>query len=129
MSPLDVVCAVIQRNGKILAAKRRPGGPTGGKWEFPGGKVKNGETPEQAVCREVAEELGCTVAPLRRLKPNLHEYPQFSVLLLPIICELESGEPNALEHVEIKWLQTDELPRLDWSDADEPILSQLPCHR
>ena len=61
MKHIDVVCALIERDGKVLVAKRSAGVSTGGKWEFPGGKIKAGETPEQAVCREIVEELGCEI--------------------------------------------------------------------
>ena len=122
MKALDVVCAVIERDGKILAAKRQPGGPAGNKWEFPGGKIKAEETPEQAVCREITEELDCLVRPTRRLKLNFHVYPEFSLSLLPIVCEIIEGEPSAIEHAEIRWVVTSRLDSLDWADADRPIV-------
>lgn len=121
-APLDVVCAVIERDGKILVAKRQPGGPAGGKWEFPGGKIKRGETADEAICREIEEELGCTVRPLGELNRTLHEYPNFTVSLLPMICELDSGEPKALEHAEIRWLAANQLISLDWAEADLAIV-------
>lgn len=121
--PLDVVCAVIERDGKILVAKRQPGGPAGGKWEFPGGKIKSGETANEAICREIEEELGCTVRPLGGLNRTLHEYSNFTISLLPMICELDSGEPKALEHTEIRWLAADQLSNLDWAEADLAIVT------
>ena len=128
VAPLDVVCAIIERDGKILVAKRQPGGPAGDKWEFPGGKIRRGETADEAICREIAEELGCTVRPLGELKRTLHKYPDFTVSLLPMICELDAGEPKALEHAEIKWLVADQLSILDWAEADLAIVTEY-LHR
>ena len=122
MKHLEVVCAIITRKDDVLAAKRHPGGPAGDKWEFPGGKIKAGETPEQAICREIAEELTCRVRPKKRLKSNFHVYPVFSISLLPIVCEIIEGEPNAIEHAEIRWVVTAQLDSLDWADADRPIV-------
>lgn len=122
MKHLEVVCAIITRKDDVLAAKRHPGGPAGDKWEFPGGKIKAGETPEQAICREIAEELTCRVRPKKRLKSNFHVYPEFSISLLPIVCEIIEGEPNAIEHAEIRWVVTAQLDSLDWADADRPIV-------
>ena len=122
MKHLDVVCAIIEKNCYVLAAKRRPGGTTGNKWEFPGGKVKINETPEQAIRREINEELGVAVKPIERLAVNHHKYPDFEISLLPIICEITAGEPEAVEHAEIKWLKSEQLLKLDWAEADEPIV-------
>lgn len=125
MTHLEVVCALIERDGKVLVAKRAAGGPTGGKWEFPGGKIKACETPEQAVCREIVEELTCLVRPKRRLKSSFHVYPEFSISLLPIVCEIIEGEPSAIEHAEIRWVVSSRLDSLDWADADRPIVETI----
>tara|TARA_B100001057_G_scaffold134768_1_gene134207 strand:+ start:1768 stop:2163 length:396 start_codon:yes stop_codon:yes gene_type:complete len=121
MTHIEVVCALIERDGKVLVAKRAAGGPTGGKWEFPGGKIKAGETSEQAVCREIVEELGCTIEPIRQLGANNHAYPEFSITLQPILCRIIRGEPVAIEHALIKWVSGDQMESLDWADADVPI--------
>ena len=106
----------------MLAARRQPGGPVGDKWEFPGGKIKINETPEQAIQREIKEELGVTIKPIERLEINHHTYPEFKISLLPITCDITEGEPVAIEHAEIRWIATEKLLNLDWADADLPIL-------
>jgi 8-oxo-dGTP diphosphatase len=121
---LEVVCAIITRKDDVLAAKRHPGGPAGGKWEFPGGKIKVNETPEQAIQREIKEELGVTIKPIERLEINHHTYPEFKISLLPITCDITKGEPVAIEHAEIRWIATEKLLDLDWAEADEPIVRQ-----
>jgi 8-oxo-dGTP diphosphatase len=93
-----------------------------GKWEFPGGKLRSGETAEQAIIREIAEELGCHVQPRKTFASNTHDYANFSITLIPLLCELIDGEPKALEHAEILWAVPSELAKLDWAEADIPIL-------
>ena len=122
MKKLDVVCAIISREESILAAKRHPGGPAGDRWEFPGGKIEANETPEQAIEREIKEELGVAVNAIKRLTANHHAYPEFTISLLPIICEITQGEPVAIEHAEIRWVASEQLLDLDWSEADKPIV-------
>ena len=122
MKHLEVVCAIIEKDCSVLAAKRRPGGPTGNKWEFPGGKIKANETPETAIQREIAEELGVAIRPVERLRINHHTYPEFRITLLPIVCEITAREPRAIEHAEIKWMATEKLLYLDWAEADKPIV-------
>ena len=118
---LDVVCAIIEREDKVLIARRLPGGPTGNKWEFPGGKIDPGETAEQAIVREISEELGCIVEPSKRLALVKHTYPEFIIFLLPICCEISEGYPFALEHAEIRWVPQKQLIDYDWADADLQI--------
>lgn len=122
---LEVVCAVIVHDGRVLAARRKPGGDAGGKWEFPGGKVKRGESYEEAICREITEELSCSVKVVQVLKPNVHRYPSLSLRLTPIVCSLAAGLPVALEHQELAWLCTRDLPGIDWAAADLPVVDQL----
>ena len=122
MKHLDVVCAIITRKDNVLAAKRHPGGPAGDKWEFPGGKMKVNETSEQAIQREIKEELDVSIKPIERLEINHHTYPEFKISLLPIICEISDGEPVAIEHAEIRWIAPEKLLDLDWAEADEPIV-------
>lgn len=119
---ISVVCALLERDGTLLAAKRTDKGPRGGKWEFPGGKIEAGESPEHALVREVAEELGCVVRPIETWPWSTHAYDDLTVTLVPIRCELTSGEPVALEHAELRWACPDDLERLDWAEADLPIV-------
>jgi len=91
------------------------------KWEFPGGKINSGETPKKAVIREITEELSCLVNPLDVRKANIHNYLNFSINLIPLICEVVKGEPRALEHQEIKWVLPRNFYQFDWAEADIPI--------
>ena len=128
VTPVEVVCAIIVDGSRVLVAKRQPGGAAGGKWEFPGGKVKPGESNAQAVVREIAEELACSVEVVdqaQALEANLHHYPSICIRLVPIICSLKAGPPLALEHEELEWLSLSEMRSLDWAEADIPIVEQI----
>jgi 8-oxo-dGTP diphosphatase len=92
------------------------------KWEFPGGKIHQGEPPEQCVVREVGEELGLQVAIVRSLPPVSYDYPDFSVTLYPFICSVISGKITLHEHKALLWLSPSELLSLDWVAADFPII-------
>jgi len=93
-----------------------------GAWELPGGKIDADESAEAAIVREIAEELGCTVRPLERLRQCTHAYPDLTVTLWPVRCEIVGGEPTALEHAQIRWVQPDDLESLDWSGADVAVV-------
>ena len=118
---VTVVCALIERAGRLLVAKRGTGKARAGRWEFPGGKLHDGESAEQALVREVREELDCAVRPLRRLPRVEHRYPDIAVTLLPFVCAIEDGAPRACEHAELRWVDASDVRSLDWSEADLPI--------
>ena len=118
-----VACAIIERDGKILAVQRSELMDLPLKWEFPGGKIHQGEPPEQCVVREVSEELNLQIAVSRLLSPVSHDYPDFSVTLYPFICSIVSGEITLHEHKALLWLSPSELFSLDWLAADFPIIS------
>lgn len=122
---VDVVGAVIVRDGLILAARRGPQMSTPGLWEFPGGKVEPGEEPAAALRREILEELGCEVAVGPMIATTEHEYPHGTVILTTYRCTLEAGEPRATEHDELRWLPAASLNALDWSPADLPTVALL----
>jgi 8-oxo-dGTP diphosphatase len=126
VTPLRVTCAVIQRaDGLILAAQRPDGKSLGGKWEFPGGKVDAGETPEMAIVRELREELDVTVVVEKSLAIVHHQYPSFLIELHPFIVRIVSGELHAKEHQAIAWLTLPELRQLDLATADIPVVDEL----
>ena len=123
---IDVTCAIIQRrDGRILAAQRSRGSHLGLKWEFPGGKVDDGEEPEACIIRELDEELGIIVTVVDRLEPNVHHYEGKSVRLIPFYCDIESGHPISREHEQITWVTVESLESLDWAEADIPIVKQV----
>jgi 8-oxo-dGTP diphosphatase len=125
---IHVSCAIIERDGHILAARRSDSVSMPGKWEFPGGKMKPREEPEDCVQREILEELGLAIKILRPLPPYFHEYKDFEILLYPFICtpvKTKSGEVKKLtlkDHSEVRWDRPENLTTLDWAEADIPVL-------
>jgi 8-oxo-dGTP diphosphatase len=122
---ISVTCAIIQRDDKILAAQRGQDTHLSGKWEFPGGKVDEGESEEDCIIREIREELGVEVTPTSRLSENVHDYGDKQIRLIPFQCELVSGEPVAREHASLRWVSIHDLADLTWCEADVPIVEQL----
>jgi 8-oxo-dGTP diphosphatase len=119
---LRVTCAIVERDGRVLAARRSVSMSQPLKWEFPGGKIRDGESPEECLARELVEELGIRVRVGRALAPATHRYPAFAVTLYPFACAIESGEIVLHEHAEAVWLPPGELKSLDWADADVPVV-------
>jgi len=99
------------------------------KWEFPGGKIEPGESPEECLKRELVEELGVHVRVKQRLPAGVHHYPTFAVTLHPFICVIESGEIVLHEHAAVTWLPPDELLTLDWPEADLPVIASYRAER
>ena len=94
------------------------GGHEGGKWEFPGGKLEAGESPQQALARELKEELDITVTVGRFLDARISSYPEKTVMLLFYECALSEGEPRALEHERIRFVSVSQVFSYDLADAD-----------
>lgn len=122
---ISVVGAVIVREGLILCAQRGPGGDLPGMWEFPGGKIEAGETPHDALAREIAEELECEVAVGELITTTTHEYDFGIIVLTTFYCELLSGTPVLTEHSEVRWLSRAELSALGWAPADIPAVELI----
>jgi 8-oxo-dGTP diphosphatase len=124
---IHVVCAVIEGNdGRLLACRRSPEQSMPGKWEFPGGKVEIDENAEDALIREIREELGCAIHVASSLPVVEHDYPEFSIRLIPYLCSLEGRSvPQILEHAEMRWVTVADCAALDWAEADVPIWSAL----
>jgi len=122
---LNVVGAVIVRDGLVLCARRGPGGAAGGMWEFPGGKLETGESAEQALVREIAEELGCTIQVGEHVTTTVHAYPEIVISLATYRCGLVDGTPHPTEHTELRWLAPADLAELDWAPADVPAMRIL----
>ena len=121
--PGSVVGAAILRDGRVLAARRTAPAEAAGRWEFPGGKVEPGETPEAALVREVVEELGCRVEVTGWLAG---EVPiGASHTLAVALARLVDGEPDPVEHDLVRWLGAAELGDVDWLEADRPFLAEL----
>ena len=94
------------------------------KWEFPGGKIDEGESPEECIKRELIEELGIEVSVAQARPTTTHHYPSLSVTLYPFICEIISGEITLHEHSATIWLPIKELYKLDWAEADLPVIEE-----
>lgn len=123
---IKVVGAVLIRDGKVLCAKRGPGRSLAYLWEFPGGKLEAGETPVEALARELKEELKIEVS----IEPEIfedasYEYDFGTVHMKTLICHLHRGEPVLTEHVDLKWLAPSELETLEWAPVDIPTVKKL----
>lgn len=123
MKKIEVVGAVIVDSGEVLCAQRSQEGNLPGKWEFPGGKIEKGESPREALSREILEELGVEVEIGNVITSTEYEYDFAVVSLTTFYCSLVSTKPIALEHNQIKWLQPDLLGELDWAPADIPAVT------
>jgi 8-oxo-dGTP diphosphatase len=121
---IHVTCAIIERDGLVLAAQRSETMSHPLKWEFPGGKIRLGESGQECLVREIDEEMGVKVAVIRALQPSTHRYPSVKVTLYPFVCGLGKEEPVPLEHFALRWLPPQELHTLDWAEADLPVLAQ-----
>jgi len=94
------------------------------KWEFPGGKIKEGETPEECLKRELREELDVEITVGRALTLTTHQYPEFTVTLYPFLCTIISGTITLHEHAALAWMRPEEMPKLDWAEADWPVIEE-----
>ncbi len=127
MKQVEVVAAIIKRENLFLCTQRNNGkyDYISYKYEFPGGKVEEGEMNEEALCREIMEELSIDIHVKEYFMTVDHEYPDFNVVMHSFICEMGEDEPILNEHIEYKWLSVNELDSLDWAAADIPIIERL----
>jgi len=124
---LVAACALIDPDGRVLIAQRPVGKPMSGLWEFPGGKVEQGEAPEQTLIRELKEELGIVVnvACLAPLTFASHSYPDFHLLMPLYVCRRWEGIVRALEAQQLAWVRPNRLRDFPMPPADEPLISHL----
>jgi 8-oxo-dGTP diphosphatase len=122
---LPVACAVIIQNGQILCTQRSSVMVHPLHWEFPGGKVEQGETAADCIVREIREELGIDVIVERALPSFPHSYGVRSIELIPFICRLDIGEVKLKEHQQFLWLPLHELEKLNWVEADVAVVRYL----
>ena len=122
---LNVTAAIIQKECQILAARRKPGSHMAGYWEFPGGKIEDGETPEECLHRELKEELNISSKIGPFFGESCYDYGTKEIRLLCYYAEYISGTFILNDHDEIRWLQAHQLLSLKWAPADIPIVEKL----
>lgn len=122
---IHVVGAVLVDGDTVLAAQRGKSMSLGGMWEFPGGKIEPGESPQEALQRELEEELLCTAEIGDHLETTEYEYDFGIVILATYVCRLLVGVPQLTEHDDIRWVPVLDLPSLDWAPADIPAVDRL----
>ena len=120
-----VAAGLIVRDGRLLITQRTQPPALAGKWEFPGGKVEDGESPETALARELREEIGVGVRVGRIWDVLFHRYPDFDLVMLVYACAITEGEPRAVEVGDLAWVRPDELARWDILAADRPLVERL----
>lgn len=117
----DVTAAIIVKDKKVLIARRAPGEKHAGSWEFPGGKVEPGETPEVCLKRELAEEFGIDAEVQEYIISNLYEYPQGAIRLLAYRVKILQGDIQLRVHDRYEWVSVTLLPNYELLPADVPI--------
>lgn len=120
-----VTAAVIFKDGKVLVAQRGPNDKLANKWEFPGGKVEDSETPEACLQREIKEELGLDIRVGEYLCSSFFDYDHISIELMAFSCVVVSGEACNKEHQKLIWVDPSQLKNLDMAPADFPIVDFL----
>ncbi len=124
MKTVNVVAAVIRDDNRVFATERGYG-PMKDGWEFPGGKVEPGETPEAALKREIAEELATEIEVGEYLTTIEHDYPDFHLSMRCYWCRIIAGAPVLKEHEAARWLSADELDSVAWLPADITIIDLI----
>src|SRR5699024_9644883 len=120
-----VVGADIVENDKILCAQRAAGASLPHKWEFPGGKIEANESPEEALTREIAEEMSCRIQVGERVEQIVYAYDFGTVHLTTSYCQITAGIPRRTEHAPIQWLSPFDRAPVDWGPADLPTVKRI----
>ncbi len=124
MKNIEVVAAIIHKGEEIFATQRGSG-DWKDWWEFPGGKIENGEKPEDALKREIREELDTEISVSKPVTTVEWDYPKFHLTMHCYWCEVVEGELSLLEHEAARWLSTEQLDSVKWLPADEVVIDKL----
>ncbi|TSI11807.1 (deoxy)nucleoside triphosphate pyrophosphohydrolase [Lysinibacillus sp. BW-2-10] len=123
---VHVVGAIIENENKeIFCALRGPDMSLANYWEFPGGKIESGETPEKALVREIKEEFNCVIEVDKKVEDTTYEYEEVVVRLETYKATLVQGQPVALEHAEVRWVPREEIEKLNFASADIPAVKKI----
>ena len=125
MKKIQVVAGLIIQKDLVFCTKRKDKGPLALKWEFPGGKIEQGETHEEALIRELKEELDVIVEVQNVYMTINHEYPTFNLTMYVYQCTGDLSRYNLNEHSDAKWVAINDLSSLDWAEADLPVINKL----
>lgn len=120
-----VVAAVIEEGGKLLIAKRKSNDPAESRWEFPGGKIESGETPQECLKREIEEELSIHINVGEFIMTNVYSFHDFTIELSAYFAKWVSGLIRLNDHEEIAWVSPEQLEVYDISPADQPIAKRI----
>jgi 8-oxo-dGTP diphosphatase len=124
MTPVPVTAAVIETDGRVLIGKRMAG-RFSGRWEFPGGKIEEGETPEECLTRELREELGIEARIGAFFLSTIHSYSHVTIELLTYRAEILSGAISLHDHTEVRWVAKTDLQDYDFPEADKAVIEKL----
>lgn len=127
MKKVEVAAAIVMDKGEILCVQRGKNkfSYISGKFEFPGGKIEEGETLKETVIRELEEELMLDIVPKEKFLTVEHQYPDFHLTMHAFLCSCKNRKLKLTEHIDYKWLEPKDLIRLDWAAADIPIVQKL----
>ncbi len=125
MKPIDVTAAIIEKDGKFLIAKRAKGKHMEYKWEFPGGKIEDGESPEECLQRELQEEFGIATVIKNFVAESVFDYGDKTIRLLGYKAEYISGDFKLTVHEEVQWVSVDKFKEFDFAEADIPLIEKI----
>jgi len=123
---IEVAAAIIENeHGQILIARRKKGKAQGGLWEFPGGKLELGESPEACLIRELKEEMNIEIEPYERFEVNEHDYGTVQIRLIAYKAKYIQGDIRLVDHDDYRWVEKTELVKFEWAPADVPFIELL----